>query len=289
MLSPDSMVHPESPLRAGDPKGVKFWIGALPSGESRLLFSSAQIEYIRYYLHALGFLSDLSQLPLPNSSYMLIPSPDLSVSPSHYDDAAVLRRAVRQIDKYNKKILKADPKLATVRKGFEKIRNAWSQKYGTWIAIDFEAWEMENSMITEFGWTMVKWDEQGNMGPVEDGHFIVKEYNAYRNGKYVPDEKQVCSFLPQQILQMNSPTTQALPIRHLRNTPQSNFQRANQDPPYHKRFCRTSLPDLPRRQNGPQILREHRRSALCRCAQHPRHAASERTVRGGYESDVCGT
>jgi hypothetical protein len=199
LINPEVLTHPDNPLRDNEPQGLKLYMGTMPSGESRLLFSSTQVEYMRYWLQTVMKI-DPKTLPFPNSSYLMTSESLSSISPIYYDSGPTLRRAQRQIEKYNKKILKADPKVAMFRRNFEKIRAAWAQKYGTWIAMDFEQWEMEHSMTTEFGYSILKWNEKGELvGPI-DGHFIVKERDIYRNGKYVPDEKYHFSFGESEIL-----------------------------------------------------------------------------------------
>lgn len=44
-------------------------------------------------------------------------------------------------------------------------------------------------MLTEIGWSSVQWvdGKEISMG----GHIRVKEYDSYRNGKYVEDNKEV--------------------------------------------------------------------------------------------------
>lgn len=78
------------------------------------------------------------------------------------------------------------------RQTFEKIRAYW--KTGTWLAVDFEAWEMDHHVITEFGWSYVRWKE--NEETAKTGHFLVKENMLYRNSKYVPDNSGVRTFSP---------------------------------------------------------------------------------------------
>lgn len=106
-LAPDSLTSPDNPLRDQAKEGIELFIGtsilhndaprkqlfpgALPSGENRLLFSSAQVEYTRYWLHAVGLTEAL--LPLPNSSYLLQQSALQSVSPVIYKTASELKSA----------------------------------------------------------------------------------------------------------------------------------------------------------------------------------------------------
>lgn len=63
------------------------------NGEARLLFSSAQVEYIRYYLHAMGQVNDL--LPLPASEYLIRKSDLKSCAPAYYSDSPSLKKAIK--------------------------------------------------------------------------------------------------------------------------------------------------------------------------------------------------
>ena len=72
---------------------------------------------------------------------------------------------------------------------FECVRTLWRAESGIWLAIDFEAWEYEHDMLTEFGYSLVR-REDGQLKE-ERGHWIVEECRSYRNGKYVPDKRDV--------------------------------------------------------------------------------------------------
>ncbi|KAF8630314.1 hypothetical protein AX15_003006 [Amanita polypyramis BW_CC] len=52
----DALVDPSHPLHVDGVSGVQMYLGQLHSGETRLLFSSAQVDYVRYWLHAMGFV-----------------------------------------------------------------------------------------------------------------------------------------------------------------------------------------------------------------------------------------
>jgi hypothetical protein len=71
--------------------------GTFENGESRLLFSSQQVEYIRYWLHAVGFTETL--LPLPSTSYLLTETSLKAASPVTYKSGAELKAAVKVKDK----------------------------------------------------------------------------------------------------------------------------------------------------------------------------------------------
>lgn len=79
------------------------------------------------------------------------------------------------------------------RHAFERARTFYGDKRGTWLAVDFEAWEREHTMITEFGWSAIYWDESANEVE-EKGHLIVREYERYTNGTYVPEHRWVTGY-----------------------------------------------------------------------------------------------
>jgi hypothetical protein len=119
--------------------------------------------------------------------------------------------------------------LAAIRQIFERVRAAYGACRGTWIAADFEAWERDHTVITEFGFAELKWspvDEEQKSPPTDakspngtqssatpkapgdqklqpvitrTGHWIVKENQSYRNGEFCQDNRDVythaCSFL----------------------------------------------------------------------------------------------
>ncbi|KAG6911186.1 hypothetical protein DXG01_003053 [Tephrocybe rancida] len=178
--------------------------GTFVTGESRLLFSSAQVDYIRYWLHAMGLTKET--IPLPYSDCLLTESSLRSVSKVVYPDGGSLRGAIKvrslpshsksahpitgpkqQIEKNNKRLKGTNPVLMSRRQTFERVRSFWSEKRGVWCALDFEAWELDHSVITEFGWRLVGW--RGAEEHREHGHIIVDEHQKYRNSKYVPEHR----------------------------------------------------------------------------------------------------
>ena len=74
-------------------RGSYLPLGTFPSGVARLLFSSAQIEYIRYWLHAMELTKEL--LPIPGGDWLIEPSDMTTCAPFVYKDAAVLKKAVK--------------------------------------------------------------------------------------------------------------------------------------------------------------------------------------------------
>lgn len=69
------------------------WEGILSSGEARLLFSSAQVEYIRYYLHAMKLTAE--PIPLPASEWLIRRADLKSCAPDYYTDGTVLKKAIK--------------------------------------------------------------------------------------------------------------------------------------------------------------------------------------------------
>jgi hypothetical protein len=144
------------------------------------MFSSAQIEYIRYYLKAVGLVDRL--FPIPSSHYLLTSTSLRNVSPIYYDSATALKNALRNIQKNNKKLKGADPQLSNLRNIFERVRAAWATKTGVWIAVDFEGWEMKHDDITEFGYSLIHFDDGK---PIEEeGHWTVKEMASTHNVRF---------------------------------------------------------------------------------------------------------
>jgi len=131
-------------------------------------------------------------IPIPYSECLLTPSEFSNVAPVIYRDGGSLRNALKNIEKNNKRLKNSNPRLLARRDAFERVRKYWAAKTGTWCALDFEDWEMDHSITTEFGYSSVYW-ENGTEG--EDcGHLTVKEHDMYRNGKYVADNRKHYQF-----------------------------------------------------------------------------------------------
>ena len=173
--------------------------------------SSAQVEYLRYWLHAVGLTKEI--IPIPSSEYLIKNSDLAASSPAIYNCADVLKKAVRvrankkfwptllttesgffalkqqKLEKANKRLKGSNGRLTNRRLTFERVRTFWGQKTGTWMAVDFEAWEMDHNMVTEFGWSLVTWE---NGQEVRDkAHLIIEERKQYYNHKYVRGNRDV--------------------------------------------------------------------------------------------------
>ncbi|KAL5488113.1 hypothetical protein ACEPAI_6221 [Sanghuangporus weigelae] len=180
---------PSHPLRAGNERGLELFIGTLPKGESRLMFSSAQVEYLRYLVHAMGFAK--KPLPLPSSEYLLTEAKLTNVTTVYLKTPYEIKKAYDKVRKNSRKV-RNDAILATYRYSFEKVRNLYACKKGSWLAIDIEAWTLLRSAITEFGWSYFR--TNGDEEVQEQGHYIVKKNKNLRNGQYVADARKKYAF-----------------------------------------------------------------------------------------------
>ncbi|KAJ3538717.1 hypothetical protein NM688_g6478 [Phlebia brevispora] len=192
LLHYEALVQPDHPLRKPGMDGLELYVGVFPNHEGRLLFSLEQIQYIQYWLHAMGLTKE--PIPIPGGDY-LIQSADLEASsPVVYNNAEKLKRAVKDLDKQNKRLKNVTDTLGLRRIVFERARTLWTEKTGTWLSMDFEAWEWDHKLLTEFGWSLVRWEggvevsESGQCGTEvsENGHLIVKEHMQYTNGHWTP-------------------------------------------------------------------------------------------------------
>lgn len=85
-----------------------------------------------------------------------------------------------------------DTSLQNRRFMFERVRALWSEKRGSWCAMDFEAYEWEHMTVTEFGWSYVTFV---NGEPEEkNGHLIVKENRHLINTRWVQGNRDVSLF-----------------------------------------------------------------------------------------------
>ncbi|KJA30186.1 hypothetical protein HYPSUDRAFT_61027 [Hypholoma sublateritium FD-334 SS-4] len=181
----DALVHPDHPLHIEGVEGIRMYIGTFDSGEARLLFSSAQVDYLRYWLHAMKLTKTI--VPLPYSDCLLTESLLKTVSPVVYSDGFTLRNAIKVIDKNNKRLKGSNPSLTHRRHLFERVRTLWTAKKGVWCAADIESWERDHTVLTEFGWSTIGWKDGEKFE--ENGHLIVDEARKYTNSQYVPDHR----------------------------------------------------------------------------------------------------
>jgi len=184
----DAIVDPEHPL-AAENGGLKVYLGTLPNGEKRLMFSSAQIEYIQYWLYAMKLTREPIGIP---ASENLIEESDLQhVSSVVYKNGQEFKKAQKMVEKNNKKLKGTSTLLGTRRLNFDRARTFWLAKHGAWLAIDFEAWDRDHAVLLEFGYSSVQWRDGQKIE--ERGHLIVKEHTKYYN-TYVPNFRQNYNF-----------------------------------------------------------------------------------------------
>jgi len=92
------------------------------------------------------------------------------------------------IDKNNRKLKGTDSNLNSRRLMFERVRSLWNEQRGVWCAVDFEAWDMDHRVITEFGWSTLRWI--GGERVEDMGHLIVAKHRGYTN-HFVPERRRV--------------------------------------------------------------------------------------------------
>jgi hypothetical protein len=100
---------------------------------------------------------------------------------------------LQDITKNNKRLKGTDKALLSLRRTFERVRTCWSERKGVWLAIDFEAWEMDHTLMTEYGWSLVTWEDGEEK--TENGHCIVEEHKKYKNTSYVINNREVCLYV----------------------------------------------------------------------------------------------
>ncbi|KIM90889.1 hypothetical protein PILCRDRAFT_811386 [Piloderma croceum F 1598] len=197
ILAHDSLVHPDHPLRNGK-HGIEMYMGTLQNFETRLLFSSAQVEYIRAWLFATKLTKTL--IPLPYSDCLLTESNLRNVSPIYFSNGGELRNSLKKIEKNNKRLKGANPILKSRRQTFELVRTFYADKVGVWCACDFEAWDRDHSLLTEFGWSLVRWKDGKEIS--EQGHLVVQERRNYSN-TYVPNNRERYNFGETEFIDKN--------------------------------------------------------------------------------------
>ncbi|KAJ7638907.1 hypothetical protein FB45DRAFT_904238 [Roridomyces roridus] len=185
VIAHDALVHPQNPLHP-DVAGVTLYQGIFHDGEARLLFSSAQVDYVRYWLKAMNLTKEL--IPLPYSECLLTEAEFSAVSPVQFMTGGDLRVATKNIDKNNKRLKGSNVGLTQRRAVFERVRQMWSSKVGSWLAVDFEEWERDHTVVTEFGWSSFRYEEGTEVE--EQGHFTVAEARSLRNGQYITDVRE---------------------------------------------------------------------------------------------------
>lgn len=89
-LYPACITHADNPLVNGGP-GLELALGTLKSnGECRMMFTSKQIEYIRYWLYEMELTPQ--RIPLPSSEFLVS---RIQSSQAATAKAAVITRSLR--------------------------------------------------------------------------------------------------------------------------------------------------------------------------------------------------
>ncbi|KAG8976527.1 hypothetical protein FRB90_009142, partial [Tulasnella sp. 427] len=189
-MYPGCITSPENPLVAGG-EGLQIWQANMKANnEIRLLFSSAQIEYIRYWLYEMGITPQ--KIPIPRSQYVIPEDQLMNITPRLFKSDSEIKKAQKDIVKMNKRLKGVDSGMQSLRERFETIRKLFQspEKNGTWCAIDLEDWEYDHKVITEFGYSLIQWE--GGEEKRERGHWTVA--GTPRNGVYVPDARDYYHF-----------------------------------------------------------------------------------------------
>ncbi|KAF7355399.1 hypothetical protein MSAN_01456600 [Mycena sanguinolenta] len=178
ILSRDAILHPRHPLAAtvDGQNGIQAYIGTFNDGQARLLFSSAQVDYLRYWMHAMKLTEQL--IPLPYSDCMFLKSSIASVEPTVFKSLGALSATSKKLGRMNQ-YLKEHPLLVTRRAAFERVRALWGAKTGLWCAMSFNAWEVDHTALSDVGWAVVRWDASagGETAEVMEGAHLVVEAN----------------------------------------------------------------------------------------------------------------
>ncbi|KAJ7094673.1 hypothetical protein B0H15DRAFT_134153 [Mycena belliarum] len=174
ILSYNAILHPRHPLAAEGPiPGIQAYIGTFHDGQARLLFSSAQVEYLRYWLFSMRLTEGL--IPLPYSDCMFVDV--TSVSPIVFENPAALSITSKKLGRMNQ-YLKEKPVLVGRRFMFERVRALWTAKRGVWCALNLSAWELDHTAISDVGWSLTCWEDASES--TQRTHLVVKENQAYK-------------------------------------------------------------------------------------------------------------
>lgn len=102
-------------------------------------------------------------ISIPSFQYLIQPSEMVHLEPHTYNDTTALRRVLKDLDKHNKRVKKGTPatRLTDVQRELEEIRGrvetAKAGGGGVFLAIDFESWEKDHSIVTEWGYAGCRW------------------------------------------------------------------------------------------------------------------------------------
>ncbi|KAJ7638906.1 hypothetical protein FB45DRAFT_904230 [Roridomyces roridus] len=188
ILCSDALLNPNHPLAAQGPneKGIQAYIGTFQDGQARLLFSSAQVEYLRYWLHAMRLTPSL--IPLPFSDCMFLTEDVSNAEPVVFGSAGELVAASKKLGRMNQYLLE-NPLLVGRRLMFERVRKLWGAKQGVWCALQIDAWEVDHTAISDVGWSLVRWEPESGKEVSQRAHLVVKENQEYRKTLLQEDRK----------------------------------------------------------------------------------------------------
>ncbi|KAJ6485150.1 hypothetical protein C8R47DRAFT_550441 [Mycena vitilis] len=175
ILSYDAVLHPRHPFAAEGAKGIQGYIGTFHDGQARVLFSSAQVDYLRYWMHAMKLTENM--IPLPYSDCMFLESSVANASPTVFESLSVLGSTSKKLGRMNQ-AYKEKPLLVARRAAFERVRTLWNTKEGVWCALNFAAWEVDHTALSDFGWSLIRWESGTEIS--ERGHLVVKENQTYK-------------------------------------------------------------------------------------------------------------
>ncbi|KAF9043169.1 hypothetical protein BJ165DRAFT_1545287 [Panaeolus papilionaceus] len=202
LLACNALVNPQHPLHVESVDGIQLYLGTFDNGKTSLLFSSKQVDYIRYWLWAMRLTKGI--IHLPYSDCLLLKENFATVSPVVYGDELALKEGLKKVSQ-SKNLLK-QLYVTQCRSLFEDTRARWSSKKGVWFALDFEAWEMQHDVLTEFGWSLVRWEDGEKIK--RTGHLIVEENQGYINSQYVknydPESRYRFNFGSQEIVKYDA-------------------------------------------------------------------------------------
>ncbi|KAJ7665527.1 hypothetical protein B0H17DRAFT_290985 [Mycena rosella] len=77
--------------------------------------------------------------------------------------------------------LKENPLLVGRRFMFERVRALWGAKGGVWCALNFSAWEVDHTAISDVGYSSVHWEAGAEVA--RRAHLIVKENQTYKKAQ----------------------------------------------------------------------------------------------------------
>ncbi|KAJ7682701.1 hypothetical protein DFH06DRAFT_301798 [Mycena polygramma] len=175
ILSYDAVLHPRHPFAAEGAKGIQGYIGTFHDGQARVLFSSAQVDYLRYWMHAMKLTENM--IPLPYSDCMFLESSVATASSTVFESLSVLGSTSKKLGRMNQ-AFKEKPLLVARRAAFERVRTLWNAKEGVWCALNFAAWEVDHTALSDFGWSLIRWESGTEIS--ERGHLVVKENQTYK-------------------------------------------------------------------------------------------------------------